>query len=116
MAKKRRVGRYPLAFRQRAVERMKSCNHIGALAEELGVHQRLLYRWRDQLEPRQGGEKPPPESLESKLRQQLDRLKRLLADKTLEADFFKAALQKVEARRRPNNKAGETASTTKFGS
>jgi transposase-like protein len=34
-----------------AVERLRSCENIGALAEELGVHRRLLYKWRDQLEP-----------------------------------------------------------------
>ena len=48
---KRRVGRYPKAFRQMAVERLKSCENIVALAQELGVHRRLLYKWRDQLEP-----------------------------------------------------------------
>jgi hypothetical protein len=25
--------------------------HAYALSEELGVHRRLLYKWRDQLEP-----------------------------------------------------------------
>jgi hypothetical protein len=39
-----------------------------------------------------------------------------VADKTLEADFFKGALQKVEARRQNNKPTGETASTTKSGS
>jgi len=39
-----------------------------------------------------------------------------VADKTLEADFFKGALQKVEARRQSNKPTGETASTTKCGS
>src|SRR5215469_4371423 len=34
-----------------AVERLKSCDNIVALAQELGVHRRLLYKWRDQLEP-----------------------------------------------------------------
>ena len=48
---KRRVGRYPIAFRKMAVERMKRCDNIVALAEELGIHRRLLYKWRDQLEP-----------------------------------------------------------------
>jgi hypothetical protein len=47
---------------------------------------------------------------------QVAQLKRLVADKTLEADFFKGALQKVEARRQNNKPAGETASTTKSGS
>ena len=47
---------------------------------------------------------------------QLAKVKRLVADKTLEVDFFKGALQKVEARRQSNTQPGETASTTKSGS
>jgi hypothetical protein len=56
---------------------------------------------------------PPENSKECELRQQVAQLKRLVADKTLEADFFKGALQKVGARRQSNKPAGETASTTK---
>ena len=49
---------------------------------------------------RRPGEEPPPaNSRESTLRKEVSQLKRLLADKTLEVDFFKGALQKVEARR-----------------
>jgi Transposase len=48
---KKRVGRYPKEFRRMAVERLKSCDNIVALARELGVHRRLLYKWRDQLDP-----------------------------------------------------------------
>ena len=44
------------------------------------------------------------------------RLKQALADKTLELDFFKGALQKVEARRQSSTQPGGTASTTKCGS
>jgi len=33
------------------VERMKQCDDIVALAKELDIHQRLLYRWHDQLDP-----------------------------------------------------------------
>jgi hypothetical protein len=43
---KRRVGKYPKAFRKMAVERLKGCANIVALSEELGVHRRLLYKWR----------------------------------------------------------------------
>ena len=99
MAKKRSVGRYPNAFRKMAVERLKSCDNIVALSEELGVHRRLLYKWRDQLEPIEDGQGPPADSQERELRQQVSRLKRLIADKTLEVDFLKGALHKVEARR-----------------
>ena len=115
MAKKRAIGRYPKAFRKMAVERLKSCENIGALAEELGVHRRLLYKWRDQLEPVEDGEPPAANSREGELRRQINRLKRLVSDKTLEADFFKGALQKVEARRQSSGNSGAMVSTTRSG-
>ena len=33
------------------VERMKECNNITLLAEELGLERKLMYSWRAQLEP-----------------------------------------------------------------
>jgi hypothetical protein len=47
------------------------------------------------------------------LRKEINQLKRVLIDKTMELDFFKGALQKVEARRRKSGISGEKASTTK---
>jgi hypothetical protein len=52
---------------------------------------------------------------ERTLRKEVGRLKRVLADKTVEADFFKGALQKVEARRQRSGKAGEPTSTPTSG-
>jgi transposase len=98
------------------VERMKQCDDIVALSKELDIHRRLLYRWRDQLDPVEQGEGPPPQtSRESTLRKEVSRLKRVLADKTVEVDFFKGALQKVEARRQQSDDSGGKASTTKSG-
>ena len=77
------------------------------------MHRRVLYKWRDQLEPIDDDAAPPENGRERELRLQVAQLKRLVADKTREADFFKGALQKVEARRQGNAKPGETASTTK---
>jgi hypothetical protein len=97
-----------------AVERMRSSDNIGDLAKELGVGRRCLYKWQaklDHLEP--GEEAPRRNSHESSYRQQVHRLKRLLAEKTLEVDFFKGALQKVKARRQNSDDSGEMASTTK---
>jgi transposase len=114
VAKKRAVGRYPKTFRKMAVERLNSCENIVALSKELGVHRRLLYKWRDQLEPLDRGEGAAAANLrESTLRQKNSQLKRALADKTLEVDFFKGALQKVEARRQRSGLSGVKASTTK---
>ena len=113
---KRRVGRYSNEFRRMCVERMKQCDDIVALSKELDIHRRLLYRWRDKLDPVEKGEWPPPQnSREATLRKEVSRLKRVLADKTLELDFFKGALQKVEARRQQNGNSGAKAFTTKSG-
>ena len=60
VAKKRAIGRYPEAFRKMAVERLKGCENVLALARELGVHQRLLYKWRDRLEPIDDAASGPP--------------------------------------------------------
>jgi transposase len=114
---KRRGAHYPTAFKRMVVERMKQCDSIVALSAELGVHRRLLYKWRDQFDPIDKGEELPLplNSRESRLRQEVNQLKRVLADKTLEVDFFKGALQKVEARRQQSGKSGAKASTTKSG-
>ena len=113
---KRRVGRYSNEFRRMCVERMKQCDDIVALSKELDIHRRLLYRWRDQLDPVEKGEWPPPQnSRESTLRKEVSQLKRVLAEKTLELDFFKGALQKIEARRQQSDGSGAKASTTKSG-
>jgi transposase len=111
---KRRVGRYPKEFRRMAVERLKTCDNIVELSQELGVHRRLLYKWRDQFDPFDPGEASPPgSSRESTLRKEINQLKRVLVDKTMELNFFKGALQKVEARRQKSGISGEKASTTK---
>ncbi len=110
-----RKGRHPLEFRQMAVERMKRCENIVALSEELGVSRRLLYRWRDQLDPIEDRQEPTESPRESTLRKENHQLKRVLAEKTLEVDFFKGALQRIEARRQKSGDSGARASTTRSG-
>ena len=112
---KRRVGRYPRAFRQMAVDRLRKCDNVVVLSEELGVHRRLLYKWRQQLEPLESDGIAPPDTREFTLTKEICQLKRLLAEKIQEIDFFRGALQKVEARRRNSESTGARASTTKSG-
>ena len=109
--------RYSEHFRQVAVERMKGCDSIVSLTKELGVSRRQLYRWRDELDPGEPevGKPPGQKSRVSTLRKEVNHLKRILAEKTLEVDFFRSALQKVEARRQASSKSGEKASTIKSG-
>ena len=119
MQKKRRNGRYAPEFQQYAVERMRVAVNISALAKELGVPRVRLYRWRQRLDPAwwqsadNGENFIPPDREKLSLQQQLREAKQLLAEKTLEVDFFKGALQKIAARRQKNASVGGTASTSK---
>jgi transposase-like protein len=92
---KRRVGKYPKEFRRMAVERLKTCDNIVELSLELGVLDDFSTKWRDQFDPFDSGEEPPPEnSRESILRKEINQLKRVVLDKTLELDFLKGACKK----------------------
>jgi len=113
---KGKVGKYPLAFRKRAVERMRGCENVKELAKELGIHRNLLYSWRDRLAPEDRAEWEAKEAgREGPLERENRQLKEALAEKILEVDFFRSALQKIAARRQHNMPAGETASTRKSG-
>src|ERR1700721_4876311 len=92
--------RYSNEFRRQAFEQMKSCDNVLGLSRELGIPRRLRYNWRDRFE-----EIDPPHtrSRELILRRQITKLKRVLANKTLEVDFFRDALRTVGARRRQSH-------------
>jgi len=111
--RERKQAKYTEEFRRQAVERMKETDNVKALARELGVDRHSLYDWCKRaanLKDRRAGN-----GRRSNQEQELKEAKRLLAEKTLEADFFRGALQKVAARRQSNSDNGETASTTKSG-
>ncbi len=114
--RKKQVNKYPTAFRKMALERLKSCRNATELAAELGIHRTQLYKWRDQMEPVEDGSGSAANSGERELRKEIRELKRVLGEKALEVDFFKGALQKVEARRRSSSGSGAKASTTESGS
>jgi transposase-like protein len=95
--KERKVERkkrqqYGNEFRQQAVERTNACGNIVGLARELGICRRALYNWRERMEET---DSPPGRTRELILRRQIPRLKRLLANKTLEVDFFQTEIEEV---------------------
>ena len=102
---------YTEEFRHLAVARMKGCHNVSALARELDVPRRLLYRWQMRFD----GPVAPIATRNAGLEDENRQLKQLLAERTLEVDFFKGALQKIAARRQADGGTGETASTTKCG-
>ena len=98
-----------------ALERLRTCMHIGRLCEELGVSPSTLKKWRKDAAARQDLQpvtvQLPGESLEAENR----RLKRALAEKVLEVDFLAGALRNIEARRRQNIASGGRATTPRSG-
>ncbi len=99
-----------------AVERFKCCENIEHLAPELGVARQTLYRWHKKSECAVEGEEPVlAKSRESRFRREIRDLKRLLAEKVLEVDFFKGALQQIEVRQDKNRRSGELAFTSTSG-
>ena len=109
---RRRWKRRTPEFKKQAVERMQEAKDLGQLAEELAVPVRTLYRWKDiDLGREKKVREPKPH--EQKLEEEIRQLKQSLANRTLEVDFFKGALQRVKARRQRNTATGGEASTTK---
>src|SRR6516165_456096 len=97
MSEKKKRRRYSATFKREAVGRMRECQNITALTRELGIDRKMLYQWKWQEEG-QPARKPlrlTTQAAENGSLQTLRRdnahLKRVLAEKALEVDFFKAA-------------------------
>jgi len=114
MGRRSKYRKFTDAYRELAVRRMRECDDVSELCREMGISRQLLYQWRDRLERAQA-RLDPAKSTELQLRQQLARLKQSLAEKTLEVDFFKGALQKIEALRPSSTGSGVTASISRCG-
>ncbi len=113
--------RHKREFKKAAVERMKICDSTTALARELDIGRKLLYTWKYQFEGRPEARhasyvETPEETTERKLREENVRLKQALADRSLEIDFFKGALRRIEEGRPSKSSTGDPASTPKSGS
>jgi len=74
----RRKRIYTEEFRRLAVARMQGCHNISALAKELDVPRRLLYRWQMRMQAPVAPIAPRYPGLEDENRQ----LKQLLAERT----------------------------------
>ena len=118
---KKKLGRprkYDEAFRQAALEKMKSSEDVGALARELGVNRSQLYRWRNEALGRKPVERPESwlqEKSEERQRRRIVELERLVARQALELDFFKGALLRIEENRRKRQQTSGKLSTSKSG-
>jgi len=117
-----RSKRYPVGFQRDAVERMKHCEDIGKLAEQLGVSRGALYLWkrkgegllsyRDAARKAHPAEDPQAKKIRE-LEAQVASLEGELGRRSLEVSFFKSALRKVEGLHRQSGAPGGTISTTR---
>ena len=108
------------------MERMKTCDNVTALARELGIRRKWLYKWSEReralyaattstaagVEPGPAAARPtlPPDT---QLRKRVQELESMVARQNLEIDFFKGALQRIEQRRRKRAETTASASTNK---
>jgi DNA-binding transcriptional MerR regulator len=129
MAKKsqkrnKRSNRYPVGFQRDAVERMKHCEDIGKLAEELGVSRGALYLWkrrgagllsyRDAARQGQNAAADDPQMKKIlELEAKIASLEGELGRRSLEASFFRSALRRVEELHQNSDAPGATTSTTR---
>ena len=117
MTKERR--QFSREFKLAALARFEAAANVEELARELGIRRELLYGWRRKFaaggeaalnnsgRPRPGAE--APESLQTQAR--VAELERKLGQQAFELDFFKGALRRIEASRRPSDGPGATASS-----
>jgi transposase len=119
--------KYPPEFRRAALERMKSCDNVSALARELGIRRKWLYKWSEKeralyaattstaagVEPGPVVARRPTPPPDTQLRKRVQELESMVARQNLEIDFFKGALQRIEQRRRKRAETAASASTSK---
>lgn len=118
---RRKWDRYSAEFRQQALERMKTCDNVKALAKELGVARQQLYWWKQRAEQRANPREPgasedPRDRRIRELTKKVAELEGVIGRKTLELDFFAGALRRIEESRQKKGMSGETASTQKSAS
>jgi transposase-like protein len=118
---RRKWDRYSAEFRQQALERMKTCDNVRALAKELGVARQQLYWWKQRAEQRANPREPgaiedPRDRRIGELTKKVGELEGVIGQKTLELDFFAGALRRIEESRQKKGMSGETASTLKSAS
>ncbi len=112
-----------------AVRRMLAGENVSALARELDVLRKDLYKWRASFRaggpaalrqrgrPRKAVVVDPPDTVPvaaddlAKARRRIGELERKIGQQQVELDFFRQALRQVRGKRRPSDGLGAGAST-----
>lgn len=102
--------KYSPEFRRDAVEKIKTCANVTQLARELGIRRKWLYQWKKDAA---GGHLAARVEADSKGERKVKDLEALVARQSLELDFFKGALQRIEEQRRKRGETSGPGSTSK---
>jgi transposase-like protein len=134
MAKVSRQRRFSRAFKLKVISRMEAGESASELSRELNINRVILYHWRElfrrggELALRSGSGRPKrAEALAmaaargsagkasdlAEARRQIAALEAKVGRQQLDLDFFKQALQRIEASRRPSERPGVTASSSR---
>jgi transposase len=132
--------RFSREYKLAVLARMAAGENVSALSRELGVARKCLYQWRERYRmggavalrsrgrPTKAevlamgrvapalsvGDAQPPPGRSGELaeaRRQIAELERKVGQQALDLDFFKGALRRIEASRRPSDGPGGTASS-----
>jgi len=102
--------KYSPEFRRDALEKMKACANVTQLARELGIRRKWLYQWKDDAA---GDQAAVPAEAKAGGERKIKDLEALVARQSLELDFFKGALQRIEEQRRKRDETSGAGSTSK---
>lgn len=134
MPKVPRYRNFSREFKLKVIARLDAGEGGSDLARKLSIKRSLIYRWRDSfrrggplaLRPKRGRPKKT-EALTMAVQRgvnakandlsdaghQIALLEAKIGRQQLDLDFFRQALQRVEVSRRPNERSGVTASSSK---
>lgn len=122
--------RFSLEFKRSALSRLAAGEAVADLAREFGMHRQLLYEWMEAArENRLGRRRGRPGRLEALAheasvgetddlalaRRRIAELERKVGQQTVELDFFRGALRRIEASRPANDGLGVTGSSPRSG-
>jgi transposase len=108
-------------FKLAALARLEAVGNVTGVARELGIRRELLDKWRAKFaaggaealrtsgRPRPSSSGLSPEALDTADR--IAALERKVGQQAFELDFFRGALRRIEASRRPSDGPGATASS-----
>jgi len=96
-------------FKLAAIRQLESGKSLNRVARELELDRKVLRRWKQQFQ--QGSDKAFPGVGKAREQDREAELERKIGQMTLEIDFLKKVLQRVEEQRLLDNVAGGTRST-----